>query len=464
MVKKLSQFSIGPIIGALLSFIVIPIITFFISPEEYGRANMFSLALSIVQMVLYLGQDQAYVKKYYEVDDRSRLLTNAMLPPLTMVLVLEICIALGKNSISQFLFDSDDYINCVHALMLVLPCYVVQQFALVNIRMAQKGTRYSVFTILLKLLNTLCTVLLLLLWEKSFESVVWGAALAEVSFALCLLLIERKTLRISLSKVDFGLIRQLLKFGLPLVPAAVVAWMLGGMDKVMLRMMCDYTTLGIYSTAEKVAAVLAIVQSCFTLFWLPVAHEWNKLGVEREKFTMVGRTVSMVMGVVFLLILLSKDLVFLIFASDYSPAKYVFPFLLLHPIMYSISEVTVMGIYFSEKTSYFMFFSVAVAVINLVMNALFIPMWGATGAAIATGMSYMAFFWLRTLFSRRLWYRFPLGGYLMLSIVLFLASLINSYSSGVPVYLFNISALFFLLFYFSTEFKTAVNLLLKRKI
>lgn len=47
IIKKIGAFSIGPIVGAFLGLITIPLITYFISPEEYGRASMFTLAQGI---------------------------------------------------------------------------------------------------------------------------------------------------------------------------------------------------------------------------------------------------------------------------------------------------------------------------------------------------------------------------------------------------------------------------------
>ncbi len=461
MIKKLGQFSLGPIIGAILSFIIIPIITLFISPEEYGKASMFSVCLSILQMVLYLGQDQAYVKKYYEIEDKPRLLTNAVSGSLLALVFLEVVILFFRKRISVFLFDSEEYIHCVYAMMIILPAYVVEQFALVNVRMNQQGMKYSALTVGLKLVTLCTTVLLLALWERSFQAVVWGTVLADVFLALLLICMEGKRLKVSPSLFDPALAKQLLCYGLPLVPASIISWVLSGMDKVMLRFMCDYSVLGIYSIAAKVMSVLSIVQSCFTLFWIPVAHQWNKENVEKGMFVKVGRIVTLIMSIVFLGILLVKELVFLIFPAEYKEAAYIFPFLLLQPIMYSISEVTVMGIYFKEKTSFSLGISAVAAASNLILNWFLIPVWGAVGAAVATGLSYLVFFWLRTLISRRIWFDFPLGTYGVITVVLVAACAVNTFAAGWMVYVFNAVALLGMLVYFRKDIEDIICYILK---
>ncbi|NRG35224.1 oligosaccharide flippase family protein, partial [Bacillus circulans] len=62
--SKLVGFSFGPIIGALIAFITIPVTTYFISPEEYGKSGMFTLYLGLVLSLLYLGLDQSYTREY----------------------------------------------------------------------------------------------------------------------------------------------------------------------------------------------------------------------------------------------------------------------------------------------------------------------------------------------------------------------------------------------------------------
>ena len=52
------------------------------------------------------------------------------------------------------------------------------------------------------------------------------------------------------------------------------------------------------------------------------------------------------MVTVFMLLLLLKDAIFMILSDEYVEGVDIIPFLLIYPVMYTISEVTVMGVYF----------------------------------------------------------------------------------------------------------------------
>ena len=426
ILRKFSSFSIGPIVGAAINLLTTPVITYFISPEEYGKASMFTLALSIIQLMVFLGMDQAYAKRYYESEDKSSLFINAVAPSIILVIVFEVVAYLIRNSLSTWLFDSSNEVDCVYCLIAIVPALAAERFLMLGIRMSQRGKLYSAMTITLKILILVATVGCLSFFQKSFRSVIVGTTIAQIIFAFLLWFKQRKELSINLQKLELNEIYLLLKFGLPLVPTTIIGWILTGMDKVMLRSMCTYSDLGIYGVAAKIAAVLTILQTCFTTFWVPLAYQWHSEKKPLSSFTRVGRYVTSVMSITFLLVIIFRDIIFLLFPSSYNGAKYVVPFLLFTPIMYTISEVTVMGIYFNEKTGWTVIVSLASGIVNLCLNTILIPKLGAIGAAIATGFSYITFFWIRTILSRRIWFNFPLKDYVIVTIVLVTNAFISS--------------------------------------
>ena len=65
-VKQFGKFSLGPIIGALIGFITVPITSNLISPDQFGMASMFNLANTILTLIVLIGIDQDYMREYNE--------------------------------------------------------------------------------------------------------------------------------------------------------------------------------------------------------------------------------------------------------------------------------------------------------------------------------------------------------------------------------------------------------------
>ncbi|GAY77452.1 lipopolysaccharide biosynthesis protein [Sporolactobacillus inulinus] len=155
-IKRLLAFSIGPFGAAFIGLITIPVTTHFVSPEEYGKASMYLLALTMLATVQYLGIDQAYTREFHEVNDREALFLNALLLPLLFALFILTMIALNLSTTAQLLFGEPDHAAAALLLgvSLVLLCF--ERFLLLSLRMQEKRllirfTRYSLSSSFLRL-------------------------------------------------------------------------------------------------------------------------------------------------------------------------------------------------------------------------------------------------------------------------------------------------------------------------
>jgi len=105
--------------------------------------------------------------------------------------------------------------------------------------------------------------------------------------------------------------------------------------------------------------------------------------------------------------------------------------------MYTTSETTGMGIGFTRKTSYSIIVSGVSAGINFIGNYLLVPKYGALGACISTAVSYMVFFWVKTMISRKLWWKFNLKAYIVnsafMGVYSFLTLFTNNFFLELPL-------------------------------
>lgn len=454
-IKKLGAFSLGPIIGAIIGFVNVPIITHFISPDEYGKSSMFLLAQGLASMVMYLGMDQAFVREFNGYRQaKDRLMAHAIAVPFLISSLIGAVIIVFNQEFSKMLFGNREEFLCVFLLGVLLPFMVIENFGLLSIRMDEKGLLYSFFTIGLKLNNLVFTILFIFLYEHSFRSVIIAIALSEIVNGICLLIYILKKVRLDFNKFDQELVKTMLKFGLPLVPASVLGWGLSSIDRIMLRTMCTYSELGLYTAAFKIVNILGIFQSCFTLFWTPVAYRWYENKVREEKFELAQKIVAFIMTGICLVVLLAKNIFGIILGTDFMAAVPIFPFLLLYPIMYTLSESTCMGITFMRKTKYTIYISTITGVVNLGLNYLLIPQYGGMGAAMATGLSYIVFFWMRTLISRTLWLKFKVGHLCICSIIVVINAAMHTVFNGVLPYCITVVSIIFIVVYYGISLKS----------
>lgn len=408
--KNLVGFSVGPIVGAILSFITVPITTYLVSPTDFGKAAMYTMGYTISSLFIFLGLDQAFVREYNEHENKNNLFWNSLIFPLLFSFLLALIYIVFYKPISLLMFDSIERFVII-ILALSLPFAIINRFNLLVLRMEEKAKVYSLLNILNKVSSIIILIPYLMFVDKSFKGIIIATFLNLVLFCIIEIYYVKHIWNVNF-KLDKRLLEKLFKFGIPLVPATIIGWVFTSMDRLALRQWSTFDEIGIYSAAFKIVAVLGILQQAFCTSWVPTALKWHREKISNDKYVQVSETILTVMVMLFSFIILFKDVIIRLLSSNYSTAANSVPFLLLFPIMYTISETTTLGITFSRKTYYNIVISLISAVINYIGNYILVPKLGSLGASISTGISYIVFFWMRTLISRRLWFKFDLKLYL----------------------------------------------------
>lgn len=423
--KKLFGFSIGPIIGAFISFITVPVTTYFVNPTEFGKASMFMVIQSLSVTLIYLGIDQSYAKEYHDSKDKDALFQNALFIPLMVTVILAIIISLFSSSFSNLLFNSTKYhmISVLFGVMLIFS--VLERFILLTSRMEEKAFEYSFYSVLIKGLILLLTIAFILVGQRKFTMVVYATIFGQILGDIILIFKYRRFLKFSPKILDWALLRRMLYFGVPLIVAASVNNLLNTSGRFFLRGYSTYSELGIYNAALKISAIVTILQTAFTSFWVPTAYRWNKENKDIKHFNAVSEILLLGMTMLFFSILFLKKYIVTLLSNDYTSAQYVVGMLAMIPILYTLSETTTLGIAFSGKSYYNVFVSFLSLFPNIVLCYVLIPKIGTKGAAIAAAVSYVFFCFSRTWFSRKCGFKVSFKKQAINIIIFLLAAFVN---------------------------------------
>ncbi|HHX57503.1 MAG TPA: oligosaccharide flippase family protein [Clostridiales bacterium] len=245
LISQLRDFGVGPIIGMFISLITVPITTRIISPEEFGKSALFTLFQTIFTLSVLLGLDQSYVRFYNKKDiDKKDLLVNSMLIPLFFCVLFLLFFLFFSKKISLFIFGQNEPL-IILSLFLFLPALLFNRFAFLSLRMDLRGKVFSFLNVLQQVINFITLIILLLYYEKSFRSIIFATIVSTtISTIIAMVLSKQFVFNLSNLKIDRKLIRDLLLFGLPLLPAALLSWVLSSFDKIALRTWSSFEELG----------------------------------------------------------------------------------------------------------------------------------------------------------------------------------------------------------------------------
>ncbi|MFS0661274.1 oligosaccharide flippase family protein [Niallia alba] len=440
MLKQLMSFSLGPVVGAIISVISIPVITRMVSPSDYGLLNLFITFFNFL-FIMASFSDYAFAKKYYRFKEErqtSYLLWNNTMVALKITFVIGSILLFIPEHYSTLLFKVNTSKYICYLMVILLLFAVFDRFSQLSIRMQSKGLLYSVINIENKLLVLIFTVLLVIYFPELSIAPILAFVCAQVFTGFTSFYLSRSEWKLKNVKINTNLQKDLLKFSLPMFPSTLIMWGLSSLTIIFLNAFSNLYEIGLFSGAQRIANILAIIQTSFMSFWMPMAFKLDHEKASYEKFTKVNEAVLASMVGIFLLVLLLKDIIILFLGNEYQEAIYLIPFTLFFPIMYTLSEAIGVGFALKEKVRFNLISSAIALIAFLFFSILLIPKFGGIGAAISSAISYTTLFWAKALFSRKIWYEFSLNKYIKNTIFLILYSLLNTFIQTNFIYIINI--------------------------
>lgn len=419
--RKIATFAIGPIGGAFLSLITLPIITWYFSQEDVGKLSMLLVTINASTLLFSLGLDQAYVREFHEVSDKPALLKKAISPGLLLLSATLILFLSLDGVLAEWVFDIPQW-RLSFLIAIVLWATFISRFLSLVLRMNERGLAYSLSQMLPKLMLLGIIVLYVIAGaDKNLFNLVLANAFVFVSVCLIFAFNVRHELVASIgSKVNAQHLKGMLKFGAPLIIGGLAFWGLTAIDKVFLRMLTNFEELGIYSVSVSFAGAATILQSVFSTVWAPIVYKWASEGRNLYIIDKVTRYMLAVVVAAFCLTGLFSWVVLLFIPQEYAPVRWIVVSCLAYPLLYTLSETTVVGIAISRRSGFAMLAALVAFAFNILGNYMLIPLYGAAGAAVSTCIAFMIFFILRTEFSIYLWRPVPrklLYSYTLLSVV-----------------------------------------------
>lgn len=404
IMKHFISIGTGTVVNMLVGFITTPILTRLVGTAEYGQYSIFTMYASIALMVLCMGFDQALIRYFYHFDTKDyqrTILKECCLLPVICTLLAGVTVnVLSWLGVIRFEFEP----RIMTMLTILVFFQVMNRIDLILLRVTYQTKLYSMLQVLTKLLFAGIAIAgcFLIETQKLFVLTI-ASAVSYVAVTIVGIGSQRELWDFRKIKEKCAIDRkELYRYAFPFIVSMGITTIFQAIDKMSLNRYCSYEEVGIYSSAITLVHVFAIVQTTFSAIWAPMVVEHYEKKPEDRTFYQKGfRIMSFVMFLIGISLILCKELFVLLLGKDYRGAGAMIPFLCLSPIMLTISDTTVIGITFSKKSYLQIIVSVVACITNIAGNTLLVPVYGGIGAAISTGLSYIVFFVMRTVLSKR---------------------------------------------------------------
>ena len=446
--KQTFIYGIATVLPRMLSFILVPLYTKVMPPGSYGEVTLIFAWFAIFNVFLAYGMETAFFRFYTREDNKDLVVSTSVLSLLGTTAVFTAVALAIRYQLADFLNIDQTYINYV-ILILALDALVIIPFAW--LRANERPGRYAAVKIVNVALNLGLNVFFLLLlpglaaanpesllsliFKEDFEiSYIFISNL--IASAVTLLMMGNLYFKISY-RFSKDLIRQMLKYSIPVMVAGIAFTINEVFDRVMLAELLPAdiakSEIGKYSACYKLALFMTLFATAFRLGIEPFFFSHSSSENPRKAYAQITEYFVIFGSVILLSVVVFADVLKWLFVLDsaYWEAMPIVPIILLASFCLGIYHNLSVWYKVTDRTRYGAAISIFGAILTILINFSLIPHIGYYASAIATLAAYGSMMILSFLYGRK-YYPIP---YNMRKILFY--SALSILFAGLSFYVFN---------------------------
>lgn len=434
-IKNITGFSIGTWGNFALGILIIPITTRVFSPNDLGSINLFITYYTFFTYFCYLGLDQSFVRFFHEVsleEERKYLFGYCLKYSLAISGFIFVLIYLFKNHLSSEILGRPTFVVGIFIGISLVGQVILRYFNLLY-RMRLNIKMFTIQSLLIGIGLKVAYVFAGIIKDNEDKVIAAIITISVYNFlwALFFFLKEKKNIFFQ-GKIKKKMKKEIFYYGLPLVPITVVSWMNTSLPQLLLNKYADFYSVGVYTNAMNLAAMVSIVKEGFANYWTPFVFENYKTA--KDKLEKIHHNITLLTILAGFSLMMVTDIIYLFIDKRYHSGKSVFSILLISPILLTILNVTdSVGISIAKKNHLQLVAYIISALVNIGCSLVLLPLYGIVGGAVASALSSFSLLVSMTVFGRKYYsfitdYRKMALGIILLIVAITINSLfINRY-------------------------------------
>jgi len=384
LAKNTIILTVGKICTQFISFLLLPLYTALLEPEEYGIVDLFNTYITLLVPLFNWQFENGLFRFMLECrEDKYRqkqIFSTVILSNFFQALIYIVFFLIAQNFIAseyKIFLAIDVVLNIFLNTLLQFP------------RGIGHNTTYAIGSFLSASTTVVCNVILIAGFKMGAYGLFIATVVAKIVTITYLAISERVWKYFEMSACRKSIFKEISKYSLPLVPNQLSWWVVGVSDRTIISYSLSVAANGIYSVANKFSAIYITFYNIFNMSWtesvaLHINDEDGKEFLEETINSMFRLFSSVCIGII-----ACMPFVFpLLINEKYSESYLQIPILMIAVLfqvvvgLYSVVYVALKKSVEIAKTSFY------AAIINIVVNVVLINFIGLFAASISTLLAY----------------------------------------------------------------------------
>ena len=389
-------YAVMPRLSRLLSIAIMPLITRYLTPYDYGVTGILFAYVHIFEGFRTLGFDVVFINAYFKQKENYREIWKKLFGFLTVwavpygaVLIPITYIALPADERSKFL--SIILFVIFPIIFFDLTVDIGQKYFQMN----KQALPFAMISLMVSLVVLVSNYVTIVNFRMGYMGFFVSEFIGKVISFICYAFLVFVKLKLAPNfRFSYEWLRTQLAIAVPTIPHAYAAYILNTSDRVLLDFFrVSVPLIGLYSFAYSFASQFAKIGQSMLIAGRPImmdmfAQETREKDIQARNLVWILQAGLLSAG--FLISLWIKEIIQILASNNELQSAYVYaPLIIMSYTYYPIYFGAINKLYYFEKTQVFWKISFVAAMINLGLNIILIPLMGIWGAVLTTFLSYL---------------------------------------------------------------------------
>ncbi len=392
--KESLIYGTGHVIARLVTFFLLPIYTHVFSPEEYGIISLAYAFMGFSLMFYRYGMDTALMKYSVQLtgEDRISYISSIYILQLFSAVVFSATLFIVRDYVSEPILGikNPDWIIIISGILILDNLW---NHHVLLLRAENKATPFILFNLGNVILTMVFNIIFITKWNLGIE----GVLLANLSASSIIFILSLPVIikRISLLQVKSKIIENIIKFGLPFLPAGIFTMIMELSNRYILDWLEGTHAVGLFSAGYKLGIFGLIIVMGFNMGWTPYFLKRIYEKNAKVEFSYIASLFIGFLGFVVLVISIwVPEIIRFNVGSNYLigekfwAAENIVSIVLIGYLFFGFYVIQLPGVYAKEITNWIPIFRAIGAMTNIALNIFLIPKYGVLGSAWATVIAF----------------------------------------------------------------------------
>lgn len=389
MNKKLAEntliYTISSLVNKIIPFILLTIVTRYLTTAEYGIASMITTSCQIFAPFIMMGASAAFIRKFVDDDINNECyLFNGLYIMSIFSVIISIIIVLFKTQIEHITAIPEKFII---NLIIISVSNVFYDTGLAVVEAKEKPKKYLVLQIGFSVFNAIISIGMVSVFKLGLNGYIISLTIVGIIKFIVSIWSMIKEIGI-IFKINKIYIKDiLLSFGIPMIPTQLKGTILTYSDRLFITNMITLSATGVYSIGSQFAQPIEILCQSFNLAFVPWLYKKLNNADDKTKNKIVFFTylygLFFLIGSILWSMFAKIILKFWVGKSFAEGGVYVL-WLSLGFAFHAMQMMVVNYIYYVKKVNLYSIVTIIILFLNLFLDYILINKNGTIGAAQST--------------------------------------------------------------------------------